>query len=117
MGGTLTWGYGPFTATEDFGNGTKCLSKGKAKKCTLAPVGNELRTMPPSTSPRWYPTPAATLRTIPPPSSGPRAHARGGENAFIHLNCYQGDNTLLRDASCTAGATYPYFCCMPLGGL
>ena len=44
-------------------------------------------------------------------------HARGGENAFIHLNCYQGDNTLLRDASCTAGATYPYFCCMPLGGL
>ena len=46
--GTLTWGYGPFTATEDFGNGTECLSKGKAKKCTLAPVGNELRTMPPS---------------------------------------------------------------------
>jgi len=195
--GTLTWGYGPFTATEDFGNGTECLSKGKAKKCTLAPVGNELRTMPPSscwlylgddsdscevwvqgcvpgTRPicpldmqamggwcidikanafasgdepgaarlwclKWgrslCPThvimacDAINLSAVAPNSCGDLAddpsvilwtegtHARSGENTFNHLNCYKGDNTLLSDASCTAGASYPYFCCMPLGGL
>jgi hypothetical protein len=42
---------------------------------------------------------------------------RGGENTFNHLNGYKGDNTLLTDGSCAAGASYACFCCQPLGGL
>jgi hypothetical protein len=46
--GTLLWGYDPFDVSESFAHEAKCLSKGKANKCTLAPAGNPLRTMPPS---------------------------------------------------------------------
>ncbi len=195
--GTLLWSYGPFDPGENFAHDPKCLSNGKAKKCTLAPAGNQLRNMAPSfctlylrddsdtCEPRiqgcapasrpvcpldmqdrggWCIDDKANalasgetqstarilciqqgrslcpthlimafdgidLSKVVPNSCGDltddpavtlwteRTHARAGENTFNHLNCYKCNNELASDAVCTAGALFPYFCCMPHSGL
>jgi hypothetical protein len=45
--GTLNWGYNEFEVTETFANNATCVSKGKAKKCTLGAEGTDLRIVPP----------------------------------------------------------------------
>jgi hypothetical protein len=195
--GQLNWGFVQGEIVEVFSNDATCVSKGKAKKCTLGAEGADLRIIPPPlctvyladsssiceawvqgcvpgtrpvcpTDMHWMgswcidktaqalsvpldhslairlcielnrelcPThvlmtcdsvdlskttanscgdltddPAVTLWTH-------GTHAENGENAYSHLNCYKGDNTLASGGSCGTGSTYPFFCCKPLGGL